>query len=129
MSTQMREDEHPMPDRLYVSTSRRILKWLTSMAAMLGVGAKQLHDTITMSTCARGVSRPSRMRSRRVAAQRSRRAASTHALCTSLHFLLHGVLLARLIRTPAGSKPAYDAKGGMHQPRLCNVAQRRVPAT
>lgn len=54
MSTQMSEDEQPMPDRLYVSTSRRILKWLTSIAAMLGVGAKQLHDTITMSTCTTG---------------------------------------------------------------------------
>ena len=29
MSTQMSEDEQPMPDRLYVSTSRRMLKWLT----------------------------------------------------------------------------------------------------
>ena len=54
MSTQMSEDEQPMPERLYVSTSRRILKWLTSIAAMLGVGAKQLHDTITMSTCTTG---------------------------------------------------------------------------
>ena len=39
-----------MPDRLYVKMSRRILKWLTIMAAMLGVGAKQLQDTMTKST-------------------------------------------------------------------------------
>jgi hypothetical protein len=35
-----------------VSTSRRSLKWFTSMAAMLGVGAKQEQDTTTMSICA-----------------------------------------------------------------------------
>ena len=51
MSMLMREDEERMPDRLYVSTSRRSLKWLTIMAAMEGVGAKQEHDTTTMSIC------------------------------------------------------------------------------
>ena len=34
-----------------MSTSRRSLKWLTIMAAMEGVGAKQEQDTITMSIC------------------------------------------------------------------------------
>ena len=51
MSMLMRDDEQPMPDRLYVSTSRRSLKWLTIMAAIEGVGAKQEHDTTTMSIC------------------------------------------------------------------------------
>jgi len=51
---QMRDDEQPMPDKLYVSTSRRSLKWLTIMAAMDGVGAKQEQDTMTMSICTTG---------------------------------------------------------------------------
>ena len=45
----MSDDEQPMPLRLYVSTSRRSLKWFTIMAAMDGVGAKHEHDTMTMS--------------------------------------------------------------------------------
>ena len=51
MSTQTREEEQPIPDRLYVNTSGLILKRFTIMAAMLGVGAKQLHDTITIPIC------------------------------------------------------------------------------
>ena len=36
-----------------MSTSRRMPNLCTSMAAMLGVGAKQEQETMTMSTCKR----------------------------------------------------------------------------
>jgi hypothetical protein len=49
MSTQMREEEQPMPARLYVKTSLRILNLFRIIAAMDGVGAKQLHDVMTTS--------------------------------------------------------------------------------
>ena len=51
MSMPMTPEEQPMPDRLWDSTSVRILKWLTTMEASEGVGAKQEQITIRMSTC------------------------------------------------------------------------------
>ena len=51
ISTQTSEEEQPIPERLYVKTSGLILKRFTSIAAMLGVGAKQLHDTMTIPIC------------------------------------------------------------------------------
>ena len=40
-----------MPERLWDSTSVRILKWFTTMDASEGVGAKQEQMTIRMSIC------------------------------------------------------------------------------
>ncbi len=51
MSMPMTPEEQPMPERLWDSTSVRILKWLTTMEASEGVGAKQEQITIRMSTC------------------------------------------------------------------------------
>lgn len=51
MSMPMTPEEQPMPDRLWESTSVRILKWFTTMDASEGVGAKQEQITIRMSIC------------------------------------------------------------------------------
>ena len=51
-STQTTLALQPMPLRLKVAMSVRILKWWTIMDAMLGVGVKQEQDTIRASTCA-----------------------------------------------------------------------------
>lgn len=51
MSRQMTEDEQPMPAKLKVRTSLRILNSFRIMAAIDGVGAKQLQDVITASIC------------------------------------------------------------------------------
>ena len=51
MSMPMTPEEQPMPERLWDSTSVRILKWLTTMEASEGVGAKQEQITIRISTC------------------------------------------------------------------------------
>ena len=53
MSSATTPPEQPMPARLWLSTSVRILKWFTIMDASDGVGAKHEHTTIKMSTCAR----------------------------------------------------------------------------
>lgn len=44
--------EQPIPARLWESMSERILKWLTSMEAREGVGAKQEQTTMRTSICA-----------------------------------------------------------------------------
>ena len=49
----MREPAQPMPDRLKVRTSLRILKWLTTAADRLGVGLNAVEPTIKPSICSR----------------------------------------------------------------------------
>jgi hypothetical protein len=49
---QTRDAEQPRPAMLYVRQSLRILKRLSIMAAIEGVGAKQLHEVMMMSICA-----------------------------------------------------------------------------
>ncbi len=51
-SMQTRDAEQPRPAMLYVRQSLRILKRLSIMAAIEGVGAKQLHEVMMMSICA-----------------------------------------------------------------------------
>lgn len=51
ISRQMIDDEQPMPARLNVKTSLRILNSFKIIAAIDGVGAKQLHDVMTASIC------------------------------------------------------------------------------